>query len=76
MIKQIVGEQPFSMLNNGFSVSPSSEGYSLQYSGDGINYRDWDDEIPANETLIVTGLPFVPLYFRLKGNNSTVTVNY
>lgn len=76
MIKQITGEQPFSMLNNGFSVSPSNEDYILQYSSDGVHYTSWKDGVPAGETLVVTGLPLLPMYFRLKDNNSTVKLNY
>ena len=76
MIKQIVGEQPFQIINNGFSVSPSSEDYILQYSSNGIDYTDWNEEVPAGETLVVTGLPLLPMYFRLKNNNSTVKLNY
>lgn len=76
MIKIIDGEQPFQLLNNGFSVSPSNEGYILQYSSNGTDYTDWEEEVPANENLVVTGLPLLPLYFRLKHNNTTVEINY
>lgn len=76
MIKEITGEQPFSILNNGCSISPSEEEYTLQYSADGKKYTDWKESTPIGETLIITGLPLLPMYFRLKGNNSTVTINY
>lgn len=76
MIKEITGEQPFSMLNNGFSVSPSAQDYTLQYSSNGVDYTSWDEIVPAGENLVVTGLPLLPMYFRLKGNNSTVKLNY
>lgn len=76
MIKEIVGENPFQMLNNGFSVSPSTEQYILQYSSDGEDYTSWNEPVPAGENLVVTGLPILPLFFRLLGNNSTVKINY
>lgn len=76
MIKEIVGENPFQLLNNGFSISPSAEPYILQYSSDGADYTSWTEEVPAGENLVVTGLPLLPLYFRLKGNNSKVKLNY
>ena len=76
MIRKIIGETPFSILNNGCSISPSSEGYTLQYSADGVSFSAWEKPTPANEVLVVTGLPLLPIYFRLKGNNSEVIVNY
>ena len=74
MTKTIVGEAPFQTINGNFSVSPSNEGYTLQYSTDGINYSSYEDTVPANEVLIVTGVPLIPIFWRLYGNNSTVTV--
>ena len=74
MTKKITGEQPFQTINGNFSVSPSNEGYTLQYSSDGISYTSWEEETPANEVLIVTGIPLMPIFWRLKGNNSDVTI--
>ena len=74
MIKEIVGEQPFQTINGNFSVSPSNEGYVLQYSTDGRNYSSCEDEVPENEVLIVTGIPLIPIFWRLLGNNTTVKV--
>lgn len=76
MIKQIHGEEPFQIINNGFSVSPSNEGYVLEYSTDGHSFTAWEDPVPSGENLVVTGLPLLPTFFRLKGNQSTVTLNY
>lgn len=74
MIKKITGEQPWQTINGNFSVSPSNEGYTLQYSADGSSFTDWNEATPSGETLIVTGIPLLPLYWRLRGNNSEVTV--
>ena len=76
MIKKITGEEIYQTINGNFSLSPSTETCTLQYSADAINWTDWDEEIPANETLIVTGLPLTHIFFRLKGNNSTLTLNF
>lgn len=76
MTRKINGEEIFQIINVGFSVSPSNEGYTLQYSADGNIFTDYDEDTPSNETLVVTGLPLAPLYFRLKGNNTLVTINY
>jgi hypothetical protein len=71
----ITGEKPFQVLAHSFSVSPSAQGYTLQYSADGINYTDYEEATPANETLIVNGIA-KGMYFRLKGNSSEVVINY
>lgn len=73
--KQITGEQSFSPLAHSFGVSPSTSGYTLAYSADGVNYTLYEESTPANETLIVNGVP-KGFYFRLAGNTSDVTINY
>lgn len=75
MILQIQGERPFQVLAHSFSVSPSSEGYTLQYSADGINWTDYEEAVPADENLIVNDCAFGQ-YIKLSGNNSEVTVIY
>ena len=75
MILQIQGEKPFQVLAHSFSVSPSSEGYTLQYSADGINWTDYETAVPADETLVVNDCAFGQ-YIKLSGNNSNVTVIY
>ena len=74
MIKMITGEEPFQTINGNFSVSPSNEGYTLEYSTDGVSFTDWDEPVPANEVLIVTDVPLIPIFWKLKGNNSIVNV--
>lgn len=76
MAKKIVsGETPFQVDAHSFSVSPSSEGYTLQYSADGVNYTSYSDAVPANETLVVNGVAFNQ-FIRLSGNASEVTIIY
>lgn len=74
MIKIIEGETQFQTINGNFSVSPSNEGYVLEYSTDGHSFTAWEDPVPANEVLIVTDVPLIPIFWRLKGNNSQVNI--
>ena len=74
MTKIIQGEEIFQTINGNFSVSPSNEGYTVSYSTDGRSFTDWTEETPANEVLVVTGIPLIPIFWKLKGNNSNVTV--
>ena len=74
MAKKIIqGEQPFQVDAHSFSVSPSNEGYTLEYSADGVEYTAYDEEVPAGETLIVNGVAFNQ-FIRLSGNDSEVTI--
>ena len=55
---KIGADASFQVNSHSFSVSPSSQPFYLQYSADGINWTDFEDEIPADETLIVNGCAF------------------
>ena len=73
---KIKGEKPFQLSSaHSFGVSPSNEGYTLQYSADGINYTAWDEATPANETLFCINVP-KNVFFYLKGNASDVVVAF
>ena len=74
MITKITGETPFQVLTNNFSISPSQEGYTLQISADGSNYSDLF-AVSAGQTRMVSNVA-ANSYYRLKGNNSEVTVNW
>ena len=73
--KTISGETPFQVLAHSWAASPSAEGYTLNYSADGINYTAYTEETPANEVLIVNGVA-KNMWFKLAGNNSEVTITY
>lgn len=75
MTKIITGENQFQILAHSFSVSPSNEGYTLNYSADGVNFSAWPDATPANDTLVVNGIG-KNMWFRLNGNASNVTITY
>lgn len=72
---KITGEQPFQVLAHSFAVSSSEDGYTLEYSANGVDYTEWDEATPANETLVVNGIAKM-MYFRLKGNTSEVDITY
>lgn len=74
MITKIQGEQPFQVLTNNFSISPSQEGYTLQISADGKQYSNLFS-VGAGVTRLVTGVA-ANSYYRLLGNNSQVSINW
>ena len=63
---KIEADASFQVLSHSFSVSPSSAAYTLQYSADGIDWTDYEEEVPADETLIVNGCAFGQ-FIRLEG---------
>lgn len=71
----VSGEKAFSIPTRSFAVSPSSEGYTLNYSADGVSYTAYTTATPANEVLIVNGVP-KSLVYKLVGNQSDVTVTF
>lgn len=72
---KITGETPFSVLSHSFGVSQSNEGYTLNYSANGIDWTAWSANTPAHEDLFVSGIPFGG-FFRLVGNQSEVEIIY
>ena len=72
---KITGEQPFQVLATSFAISPSAEGYTLNYSANGVEYTAWKEATPANEVLVVNGVAKL-MYFKLVGNASDVSINY
>lgn len=72
---KITGEQPFQVLATSFAISPSAEGYTLNYSANGVEYTAWEEATPANETLVVNGVAKL-MYFKLVGNQSDVEINF
>lgn len=74
MITKITGEQPFQVLTNNFSISPSNEGYTLQISADGKQYSNLFT-VGAGVTRLVTGVA-ANSYYRLSGNQSNVSINW
>lgn len=75
MTIKLSGETPVQILAHSFIVSQSDSGYTLNYSGDGINWTAYDEATPANEDLIVNGCAW-GTYIKLAGNTSEVIINY
>lgn len=72
---KITGEAPFQVLAHSFAISPSTEGYTLNYSANGVQYTPWEEATPANENLVVNGVAKM-MYFKLVGNASDVDITY
>lgn len=73
--KTISGETPFQVMAHSFSVSPSTSGYTLAYSADGIGYTNYSEATPANEVLIVNGVGN-NMFFKAVGNTDSITITY
>ena len=72
----VKGEQPFQIPSaHSCGISPSSEGYTLQYSVDGENYTSYSEAVPANENCLVINFPKYT-FFKCSGNNSDLIVSY
>ena len=74
MLYKVLGEQPFQVLSNSFSISPSESGYNLYLSADGINYSPFIT-VASGVTKQMVDMN-EGNYYRLMGNTSTVTVNW
>ena len=74
MLQKVSGEQPFQILTNSFSISPSQSSYDLEISADGKNYSKLFT-VSANVTKLVTSVASGSFY-RLKGNTDTVVINW
>lgn len=75
MTVKITGETAVQVQAHSFVVSQSESGYTLNYSGDGVNWTAYSDSTPANEDLIVNGIAW-GTYIKLAGNTGEVTINW
>ena len=71
----VKGNEIFKVDATAFGVSKSAQGYTLQYSSDGVNFTSYIEETPANENLQVVGCASGE-YWKLSGNTDTVVINY
>ena len=74
MIYTIQGEQPFQVLSESFSVSPSESGYDLYLSADGFNYSQFAT-VASGVTRQFTSMN-EGNYYKLIGNTGEVKVNW
>ena len=75
MIK-INGEQPFSVLAHSFVVGQTTSGYTLMYSAGDGNFTAWEEETPANETLVVNGIAKGMIFYLSGNTDDNVIIKY
>lgn len=69
------GEEVFSVPTWNFSISPSNEGYTLNYSADGKAFSAWGTATAAGAQEIVVNAP-ANMFYKLIGNKGKVTVTW
>lgn len=72
---KVTGESPFQVFGAAFAISPSAEGYTLNYSVDAVNWTAYDEATEAGKTELVN-CPVPGMFFKLVGNYSEVTIRY
>lgn len=72
---KVNNEEVFGIPTTAFAVSASESGYTLAYSADGVSFTEYEKPTPANEVLIVNGVP-KGMGFKLVGNTDTVFIQY
>lgn len=72
---KVTAENAFYVPKGTFIISPSDEGYTLNYSADGETFSAWDTPTPADEVcMVVNAAPFT--VYQLVGNASEVKVTF
>lgn len=71
---KLTGEQPFQVLSTTFTIGPSTSGYDLYFSADGVNYTQLFT-VGANVNRQVTQVA-AGSYYKLVGNTGNVVVNW
>ena len=72
MLKTVNKEKPFSVNAESFAVQ-STSAFTLAYSVNRKNWKEADEETPANEPLIVKN-SVRGLWYKLVGNTDTATL--
>lgn len=68
------GEEVFRTQKSQFAVAPTSAGYTVAYSANGVDFtNDTQAVIPANENLVYLGCMQFG-YYKLVGNEDDVEV--
>lgn len=71
---KVNGEQKFSAKKESFAVAPTTSGYQVAYSANGVDWTlDADAIVPAGENLIYLGSVQYAFY-KLVGNTDTDTL--
>lgn len=70
----VIGEQKFSAKKDQFAVAPTTGGYQVAYSADGVNFTlDADAIVPANENLVYLGA-MQYAWYKLVGNTGEANI--
>lgn len=67
MIKTVNGSTPFQVIRTSAAIAPTTNGYTLAYSADGINFTPYVEGTPADENLVINGLQ-PDMWLQLSGN--------
>ena len=68
----VTDEVPFKVLNTSCTIGYSN-GYTLAYSADGVNFTQYGEATPADEVNVVNGLTRYS-WLKLVGNSGDVVV--
>ena len=72
---KVSGEEVFYVQSNAFAISPSAQGYTLNYSVDGENFTAYETATPSGETAIVN-FAVAGMSYKLVGNEDDVYIQY
>ena len=66
---KVSGEAAFQVGGPRFCIGQTADGYTLNYSVDGVHYTAWEEMTPADtDVVVVNSVP--GLYYKLVGNTS------
>ena len=74
-ILKIKDEAVFQVEESNFAISPSTTGYTLNYSADGVNFTPWTDGTLAEVTQVVA-CAARGMYYKLVGNVGDVVITF
>lgn len=72
---KVTGEAVFQVNAHIFGITPSNEGYTLNYSDDGVHFTEHDEPTEAGKTETVVNAP-IGRYYKLVGNASSVQITF
>ena len=67
--KKISGEEVFQVGASRFCIGQTADGYTLNFSTDGVNFTPWTDGTLADTDQVVVNAA-AGMYFKLAGNTS------
>lgn len=73
MKKEITGEEAFSCASGAIAIPATSNGYTINYSADGVTWTEYEEEVPADENCFIMNA-IVGTFFKLVGNTDTINI--